>query len=74
MTDEQRERLAMDRLEVFLDGDPTLEPARKTWLRSLFATVMMMGNFSAAMRGMEDPKGLRHSDEEAAEPIPGSNS
>lgn len=54
--------MAMDRLDVFLDSDPELEPARKTWLRSLFATVMLMGNFSAALKGMENPEGLRQSD------------
>jgi len=73
ISDDQREQMAMDRLEVFLDNDPDLEPARKTWLCSLFATVMMMGNFSAAIKGLENPEGLRHSDEAAAEPIPGSN-
>ena len=72
---EQRWRaiMAMDRLEVFLDSDPELEPARKTWLRSLFATVMLMGNFSATLKGIEKPEGLRHSDEEGGEPIPGTN-
>jgi hypothetical protein len=68
INDYQREQLAMDRLEVFLDSDPELESARKTWLRSLFATVMLMGNFSAALKGMEKPEGLRHSDEHQTPP------
>lgn len=66
----QREKLAMDRLEYFLDDSPELEPARKTWLRALFSTVMVKGNFSSSIYGYENPRGLRRSDEEK-DSIPG---
>lgn len=63
-----RETMAMDQLEVFLDEQPGLSSARKTWLQSLFATVMLMGNFSTALQGMEKPEGLRQSDEHQSPP------
>lgn len=66
----QRNQMAMDRLEVFLDDLPGLEASRKTWLRSLFATVMMMGNFSIALNLLEHPNGLHRTDDQAEE-IPG---
>lgn len=69
---EQREKMAMDRLDDFLEGAPELESARKTWLRSLFATVMMMGNFSIALKDREQPKGLPRSDGEEDQ-LPGGS-
>lgn len=67
----RREKMAMDHLENFLEESSAFESSRKTWLRSLFATVMLMGNFSATTKGMENPVGLRRSDQE--EEMPGSN-
>lgn len=59
---------ALGRMQDFLDSQPHLEPARKTWLASLFATLITMGHFTLDLHNFETPSGQVGTDEETASP------
>ena len=59
---------ALRRMQDFLDSQPQLEPARKTWLTSLFATLITMGNFTLDLHSLETPIGQVGTDAETASP------